>query len=348
MTTSASPLIVPSLTAALIAACGQAASSERTASAHARAAVPGAPAAELRAGANRVSFDSDGETLVGQLYLPPDYRPGRRLPGVVVVGSLTAVKEQMSGLYAARLAARGFAALAFDYRNFGQSSGEPRQYESPAQHIADIRNAVSFLHTVPAVDADRIGGLGVCTGGAYMGVAAASDARIKAYAGVALHVSSADSNLVLYGGADGVRQRREAGHRAMAAYREHGRVDYLRAYSNRPGDATASHSGPMEYYFDASRGAIRPWTNRFAVMSWEEWLDFEPLAAAARIRVPSLVIHSDQAALPDNARAFYQRISAADKRLIWTDLPHFDYYDRDASRTAAAQVAAHFEAALAR
>jgi fermentation-respiration switch protein FrsA (DUF1100 family) len=305
-------------------------------------------AAEPRPGVNRVSFPSDGEVLVGDLYVPSDYRPGARLPGIVVVGSMTSVKEQMSRLYAQRLEDQGFAALAFDFRYFGDSSGEPRQYVSPDEHVADIRSAISFLEKHPAVDLQRIGGLGVCTGGAYMGVAVAEDSRIKVYAGVALHVGSPEASLALYGGEEGVRARREAGHQAAARYRDEGYVEYLLAYSNKPGDPTASHSGPMEYYFDASRGYILPWTNKFAVMSWEKWLDFSPLDAAARIRVPSLVIHSDNAALPANARAFFERIATSDKRLIWTADPHFDFYDGTASKRAAEQVAAHFTKVLSR
>lgn len=46
-----------------------------------------------------VTFESQGETLVGNLYLPDDYVAGQELPGVVVTGSWTSVKGQMSDLY---------------------------------------------------------------------------------------------------------------------------------------------------------------------------------------------------------------------------------------------------------
>ena len=45
----------------------------------------------------------------------------------------------------AALAERGLAALAFDHRFFGESGGEPRQFENPAAKIEDIRNAVTAL-----------------------------------------------------------------------------------------------------------------------------------------------------------------------------------------------------------
>lgn len=53
-----------------------------------------------------------------------NYKQGDKLPAVVVVGSLTSVKEQMSGLYAQKLADQGIVALAFDYRFFGEWGGE--------------------------------------------------------------------------------------------------------------------------------------------------------------------------------------------------------------------------------
>ena len=96
-----------------------------------------AEAAQVKA----VTFESNGATLVGDLYLPDDYVAGQELLGVVVTGSWTSVKEQMSGLYAEALADRGYAALAFDFRNFGESAGDIRGLESPALKIADIQAA---------------------------------------------------------------------------------------------------------------------------------------------------------------------------------------------------------------
>ena len=51
------------------------------------------------------------------------------------------IKEITLPGYAERFAAAGFAALAFDYRRFGASEGEPRNQLDPHDQLQDVRNA---------------------------------------------------------------------------------------------------------------------------------------------------------------------------------------------------------------
>ena len=112
----------------------------------------------------RVELDADGITLVGDLRVPS---PGGRAPGLVFTGPFTGVRDQVTGLYAERLAAAGYVTLAFDHRNFGESQGQPRRHEDPQGKLADLRAAVSFLRARPEVDPGRIGAIGICLGGGY-------------------------------------------------------------------------------------------------------------------------------------------------------------------------------------
>ena len=128
----------------------------------------------------KVSFKNRyGITLVGDLYLPRDVKSAK-LPAIAVSGPFGAVKEQASGLYAQKMAEKGFVALAFDPSYTGESGGEPRNVASPDINTEDFSAAVDFLTTLPEVDADKIGIIGICGFGGFALNAAAMDTRIKA------------------------------------------------------------------------------------------------------------------------------------------------------------------------
>ncbi|MEM8998374.1 MAG: CocE/NonD family hydrolase, partial [Acidobacteriota bacterium] len=164
-----------------------------------------------------VCFESHGQTLAGDLYLPDSYREGQALPTVVVTGAWTTVKEQMAGTYAAELAARGFAALAFDFRGWGQSPGGLPFMEDPVRKTEDILAAVELLADRPEVDAGQIAGLGICASSGYMSDAASRDPRIRAAALVAPWLHDGEIVRQVYGGADGVSALVEQGRAAAAA-----------------------------------------------------------------------------------------------------------------------------------
>jgi fermentation-respiration switch protein FrsA (DUF1100 family) len=84
-----------------------------------------------------VSFESAGLKLAGHLYTPdPDTSPS--LPAIVVGPPGSSVKEQAAGMYARRLAERGFITLAFDPAYQGESEGEPRGLEDPSHRVEEL------------------------------------------------------------------------------------------------------------------------------------------------------------------------------------------------------------------
>ena len=127
----------------------------------------------------KVTFETQyGLTLAADLYTPKDAQD--KLAAIAVSGPFGAVKEQSSGLYAMRMAERGFVALAFDPSYTGESSGEPRRTASPDINTEDFMAAVDFLSHQENVDAERIGIIGICGWGGIALNAAAADTRIKA------------------------------------------------------------------------------------------------------------------------------------------------------------------------
>ena len=92
----------------------------------------------------KVTFKTQyGLTLAADLYTPKDSKG--KMAAIAVSGPFGAVKEQCSGLYAMKMAERGFVALAFDPSYTGESSGEPRRTASPDINTEDFMAAVDFL-----------------------------------------------------------------------------------------------------------------------------------------------------------------------------------------------------------
>ncbi|MEL3919877.1 alpha/beta hydrolase [Aeromonas enteropelogenes] len=128
-----------------------------------------------------LTYQNLGWQTAADLYLPPDFDEQKRYPAIVSTHPIGSCKEQTAGnVYAKGLAEAGFVVLVHDASFQGASGGEPRFIEDPAIRVSDIRFAVDYLQSLPYVDSDRIGAIGVCGGGAYTIHAGITDHRLKA------------------------------------------------------------------------------------------------------------------------------------------------------------------------
>ena len=125
--------------------------------------------------------------MVGDLYFPANYSPAKKYAAIIVGHPFGGVKEQTSGLHARKLAEIGYVTLAFDASYYGESGGYPRRMESPEVRVDDFSAAVDFLTNHPAVEADKIGVIGICGGGCYSVSATQIDHRIKALATISMY-----------------------------------------------------------------------------------------------------------------------------------------------------------------
>lgn len=124
--------------------------------------------------------NGQGITMAAIVHFPAHFDEHKQYPAVVVSHPGGGVKEQTAGLYASKLAEQGLVAIAFDRSYQGESSGEPRQLENPHVSTEDVSAVVDYLTTLPYVDENRIGAMGICAGAGYSANAAIQDRRIKA------------------------------------------------------------------------------------------------------------------------------------------------------------------------
>ncbi|MEO1271400.1 MAG: nuclear transport factor 2 family protein, partial [Myxococcota bacterium] len=180
----------------------------------------------------QITFTSGGDRLVGHLFTPVGLDRTQRHPAVVVVGSWTSVKEQMPDMYASRLAEQGFITLTFDFAGFGESAGLPRQLESPARKIQNIKDAVIVLGQRQEVDPSAISGLGICAGAGYMAHAVAQDERFSGLLLIApwLH-NEAMARMIYDARPVGAQGLIDASRRAQARFEEQGTMAYVLATS---------------------------------------------------------------------------------------------------------------------
>jgi uncharacterized protein len=134
----------------------------------------------------KVTFPNQAISMAGILFTPPNMEKTKKYPALAVAHPFGGVKEQTSGNYARKMAEKGYVTLAFDASHQGESGGYPRDTENPSERLEDIRCAVDYLTTLPTVDVERIGLLGVCAGGSYVLGVGPTEMRPKAIAAVSI------------------------------------------------------------------------------------------------------------------------------------------------------------------
>ncbi|WP_068475706.1 alpha/beta hydrolase [Saccharicrinis aurantiacus] len=282
-----------------------------------------------------VNFKSVGSTIVGHLYFPKDTDFSKKYPAIVAGGPMATIKEQSPGVFAKALAERGFIALAFDYRTFGESEGEPRQYEDPASKTEDIQNAISFLVSHKNVDSNRIGALGICNSSSYIADALQSDIRVKAFGTVSGHFSLREATVTNPLVPEEMRK-------AMYAKSIESRQHYFETGVAEPDDmlmpdmneAPPAEAGVFiceqyDYYFRRREAEWPTYTNHLVPFSFGQIARSHGLDYAGQIAIPYLGVVGEKAFTREFTERFIKAKTQGSAEIkIIKDGTHFSTYDR--------------------
>jgi dienelactone hydrolase len=218
------------------------------------------------------------------------YRPegeGAR-PAVVMAHGLAAVKAGGLAPFAARFCREGFVAVAFDYRQWGGSSGRPRDVVSVPRQRQDYRTVIDWAVADSGIDETQIFVWGTSFSGLHAVELAATDGRLRG--------AIAQNPLV-----DGFAAMTLAPPTRVLRLFAVGVLDRIGAVVGRPPRYIPAGVAPGEFGAVASAAAfagleiIRPkdgteWHNHLAARSVLGMAAHRPVRKAAKIRCPILLV----------------------------------------------------------
>lgn len=228
-------------------------------------------------------FQSAGETCAGTLILPAQVA---RPPVIIMANGFGGIR--LAGLpdFAQHFVEDGYAVYLFDYRNFGDSEGQPRHWVSPRRHVADWQAAVRHVRGLAGIDHDNIVLWGTSFSGGHVIATAARDPSIRTVIAQVPHVSGVASVLQV--------PLNVSLRLMLAAWRDQlgrlfGRPHYSRIVG-RAGEVAALCSAEC---WDGYARLIPPgasWDNRVLSRVFLELPFYSPGRSAKKVRAATLII----------------------------------------------------------
>jgi dienelactone hydrolase len=269
---------------------------------------------QMKSAETKISLDLNYETEI--LEIPSQnkksmkawlFLPKKAVHDVVIInGNIANIKEQGPYQYARLFAARGIAAMVFDFVNFGESDGNVRNLEDPGQKIEDYRGIVDYISHRKEFAGSRISLSGMGASAGYAVAEAVNDPRVDRLLLIAPWfqnpdiVQAQEENYL-----EKLKVAREANHR----FQQDGVITYIpvASFADRNAVLTSNKPSEIDYYTNPDRGNLPQWRNRFATMGWISWLNFDSTSAASRVRVPTLIVHNGRN-YQDGLREFTERM----------------------------------------
>lgn len=295
-----------------------------------------------------VAFNSRGVPCHGWLYLPVPQNAAPALPAVALAHGYGCLKAHDLPALAAQLAAAGIAALAFDYRTWGESGGLPRQQIFWHDQHEDYRAALTWLSLQPEIDAQRLGVWGTSYSGGHALYLAAFDRRIKAVVAQTPRASAFDAG---FGGDGAAIARRDAF--ISQNRRQHyqtGEVAYMPLVSSDNGTAVLRGRAAYEWFMETMRDTDQlPWDNCVTLDSLDAGRDYAPGAPIHLIApTPLLMViatHDTLCPLTETVAAFAR--AGLPKQALLLPCGHFDIYRQPWQEQASAAAVGWFSQHLA-
>jgi dienelactone hydrolase len=259
-------------------------------------------------------------------------------PAVVMAHGFAAVKAGGLQPFAESFSREGFTAIAFDYRQWGGSSGQPHEEVSVPRQREDYRTVIDWAIADPQIDATQIFIWGTSFSGLHAVEIAATDTRLRG--------AIAQNPLV-----DGLAGTRMAEPTRLLRLFAAGVLDRLGSLLGRqpryvPAGAAAGQFGAVANAAAfAGLDVIRPrdgseWHNRVAARSLLGIGAHRPVRKAADIRCPILLVVAENDTIAPVGPALRVAERAPKAELFRSRGDHYGVYEggEDFNRTVTVEI----------
>ncbi|HAR64481.1 MAG: hypothetical protein DKM50_13260 [Candidatus Margulisiibacteriota bacterium] len=268
---------------------------------------------------HEISFYSEGMLVAADLYMPENIKEGAVLPAIVLCHGFAGIKEILLPDYAELFCSKGYIALVFDYRGFGKSEGE-RGRLVPIEQISDVRNAITYIGSLPEVDSGKIGLWGSSFGGANVISAAAIDVRVKC---IVAQLTFGDGERVITGNMNADERAKLMGMLLKAQERQ--------VLKNKPlllsPDQILTDNDSKNFYNNALEQYPELKT-KLPITILQNIIEYKPEDYIARSNVPVLLIAAeyDTACPCKESTYLYEKAIAPKQLFIMERTRHYDVY----------------------
>ena len=281
-----------------------------------------------------ITIWSDGTRMAGDLYLPKNRNSNDKLPAIVFCAGTGGTKSGTGGRLGPVFASKGYVALSFDYRGWGESDSQLMSVEKQPKfdsdgevtikvrrlrwqmnytdQTEDIRAAISFLVGEPSVDPGRIGIMGSSYGGGLVTWVAGNDPRVKCVVAQVPGLGAAKSPA--------------ADQRMLQLH-----VQQARGETEPVPIETGKLGGKLERYDQMRSNAAKN-------------IGFSAVDAAKKISVPALFVVAENEELSnnDNARKVHEEIKARgvpSEYIVIKGITHYGIYREGAEEATNVELA---------
>lgn len=282
----------------------------------------------------KVTYYSEGDRISADLYLPSD--AVTPVPGIILCHGFTGTKELILPDYGRAFAEAGFAALAFDYRGFGESEGTRGRLVAERQ-LRDIRNSITFLGTVDGIDPRRLALWGTSYGAANVIVAASEDSRVKS---VVAQVGFAD-------GGKRTRGRPEAERGAFLAIIEAERRKRVLTNESTMVEPLQLLSDPETVaFFTDARRRLSMEAQPISMEFLESTSEHCPIGVVGQLDACPLLLMAaelDTLTPAEDSEALYQAAPEPKRLVVIPGIRHYEIYSGEGLRRSTTEAVAWFQ-----